>query len=59
MVIYDNYIENEATYVFLKGDNKMAVPKSYVIFVDDESGLIAVKGLASRKTLFLCRKASN
>ena len=59
MVIYDDYIENEATYVFSKGDNKMAVPKPFVIFVDDESGFIAVKGLASRKTLFLCRKASN
>ena len=57
MNIYNSYVEKDSCYEFIKDNDKVVMPKSAVILVDDESGMISVKGIVNRKTLFLVNKA--
>lgn len=60
MNIASSYTSDEATYTFLfDGGKKMIFPISSVILVDDESGLVSVKNIATRKTMFLVRNNGN
>ena len=59
MNIYNSYIEKETCYEFINDNDKVIMPKTAVILIDDESGMIAVKGSTSRKTLLLVRKNEN
>ena len=54
MNIY-NEITKTDTYVQLKNgeDNIVVLPANAVIFVDDESGFVAVKTVGARKTIGL------
>ena len=56
-IIANSHEKRHGCYIFhFDGDDTAYYPESQVIFVDDESGLIAVKATATRKTLFLLRK---
>lgn len=46
----DNYVE------LSKGDNKLIMPTSSVIIVDDESSMTAIKTVGSRKTVALVKE---
>lgn len=46
----DNYVE------LSKGDNKLIMPTSSVIIVDDESGMQNIKTVGSRKTVALVKE---
>lgn len=55
-MIYSN-INKTDTYVELtEGDNKLLMPTSAVILVDDSSNLVSIKNTASRKTVALVRE---
>lgn len=57
-MIYNSITKND-TYVELSnGENgeKQIMPTSSVILVDDESGMIAIKTIGSRKTVALVKK---
>jgi hypothetical protein len=57
MDIYSHYEKTESYYKFYNDDGKaMIVPTSDVILIDDESGFLAVKLIASRKTIGLVPK---
>ena len=52
-MIATGYTKSDGVYVFNFQDGKQALyPESSIILTDDESGLISVKGLATRKVLF-------
>lgn len=57
-MIYTNYTENE-NYYELTGENGevLLVPRANTIIVDDESGVLSIKGIASRQTIALVRKS--
>ena len=55
-MIYDFYRKNETFYEFVKGDITLKAPVTSVILVDDESGLISIKLIATRKTIGLVKK---
>lgn len=56
-IIANSFEKRSGYYIFhFDGNDTAYYPESQVIFVDDESGLIAVKATATRKTLFLLRK---
>lgn len=55
MIIANSYSLSDGVYTFVFDNGKQLFPQSSIILVDDESGLIAVKSVASRKTLFLAR----
>lgn len=49
-----NSVSKTDTYVELSnGDNKLIMPTSSVIIVDDESGMQSIKTVGSRKTVAL------
>lgn len=52
-----NSVSKTDTYVELsKGDNKLIMPTSSVIIVDDESGMQSIKTVGSRKTVALVKE---
>lgn len=52
--IYVSYEKTDTYYLFTDSEgNKMYMPATAVILVDDESGAIAVKNIATRKTVGL------
>lgn len=52
-MIYTDFTKTD-TYVELsKGDNKLIMPTSSVIIVDDESSMQSIKTVGSRKTVAL------
>ena len=57
-MIYASYTKTDSYYEFV-GENgeKMLVPATDVILVDDESNLLSIKNTASRCTLGLVPKA--
>ena len=57
-MIYASYTKTDTYYEFV-GENgeKMLVPATDVILVDDESNLLSIKNTASRCTLGLVPKA--
>lgn len=57
MTYAKNYTDNGAYYTFtFENGGEMYIPKSSVIFVNDESGCVSVKNIASRKTMFLIKQ---
>lgn len=57
MITFDSMIEKEHCYEFVKGAQKVVLPKSGAILIDDNSGFISVKAPMTRKTLFVVKKA--
>jgi len=56
-MIFISYTKTDSYYEFItESGTKYLIPVQSVILVDDESGLIAVKNTASRKTIGLLRK---
>ena len=54
-----NSINKTDTYVELSnGDNKLIMPASSAIIVDDESGMKSIKTTGSRKTVALVKEES-
>ena len=54
-MIYNNITKTD-TYVELSnGENKLIMPTSSVIIVDDESGMHSIKTTGSRKTVALVK----
>lgn len=52
-----NYQKTDAYYEFeFEAGVKALYPVSAIVLVDDESGLISVKDVATNKTIFLVRK---
>ncbi len=52
-----NSIEKTSEYIELSnGDNKLLLPTSAVILVDDSSNLVSIKTTGSRKTVALVKK---
>lgn len=55
-MIYNSMTKND-TYVELSnGDNKLIMPTSSVIIVDDESSMQSIKTIGSRKTVALVKE---
>lgn len=55
-MIYNSITKNE-TYVELSnGENKLIMPASSAIIVDDESGMKSIKTTGSRKTVALVKE---
>ena len=55
-MIYNSMTKTD-TYVELSnGDNKLIMPTSSVIIVDDESGMQSIKTVGSRKTVALVKE---
>lgn len=52
-MLYDSYNKTDAYYEFIKGDIKTIAPVTAVILVKDESGLLSIKTIATRKTIGL------
>ena len=57
-MIYSNLNENE-NYYELAGDNGevLLMPRANTIIIDDNSGVLSIKGTASRQTTALVRKS--
>lgn len=56
-MIYTNYTKTDAYYEFTNDSGeKLIIPVNEVILVDDESGMIAIKSLASRKAIGLLKQ---
>ena len=58
-MIYDSYTKTDDYYEFIKGEEHLILPASNIVLVDDESGMIAIKTIASRATIGLVRKTAN
>ena len=55
-MIYNSMTKTD-TYVKLSnGDNKLIMPASSTIIVDDESGMQSIKTVGSRKTVALVKE---
>lgn len=50
-MIYNSITKNDAYIELSNGDNKLIMPTSAVILVDDESDLNTVKSVVSRKNI--------
>ena len=51
-MIFVSYTKNDSYYEFVTSNGcKFLAPVSSIILVDDESGAIAIKTVASRKTI--------
>lgn len=50
-MIYDSYTKTDSYYEFIKGDIKTIAPVTAVILVEDESGLLSIKLIATRKVI--------
>lgn len=56
-MIFTSYTKSDTCYEFVTSEgNKVLFPISSVILTDDESGLIAIKLTATRKTMGLLKK---
>lgn len=54
-MIFDTYTKGDGYYEFIGGDTKYIIPESNVILVDDESGMLTIKNIASRCTIGVVR----
>ena len=56
-MIFQSYTKNDKYYEFVTADGlKLLAPVSSIIFVDDESGSLAIKAIGSRSTIGLVPK---
>lgn len=58
MMIFSNFTKTDTYFQVKEGDNTMVFPLNSVILVDDESGFVALKNIASRKTVALIKKSA-
>lgn len=54
-MIYNNVNKNNAYIELSNGENKLIMPASSAIIVDDESGTHSIKTTGSRKTIALVK----
>lgn len=50
-MFFNSYTKTDAYYEFIGDDVKYIVPATDVVLVDDESGAISIKLVASRKVI--------
>lgn len=55
-MIYTSINKTDSYIELSDGTNKLLIPTDKYIAVDDNSGLISVKSLATRKTIAMVRK---
>lgn len=55
-MIYNNVNKNNAYIELSEGENKLLLPTSAVILVNDSSNLVSIKTTGSRKTVALVKK---
>lgn len=55
-MIYDSMTKTDNYVELSKGDNKLIMPTSSVIIVDDESSMHSIKTVGSRKTVALVKE---
>lgn len=55
-MIYTAINKNDAYIELSEGENKLLLPTSAVILVNDSSNLVSIKNTASRKTVALVRE---
>lgn len=55
-MIFSSYTKTSSFYEFVGEGVKYIIPKNDVILIDDESGFLSVKLIASRKTIGLVPK---
>ena len=55
-MIYTDFTKTDTYVELAQGDNKLIMPSSSVILVDDESVMISIKTTGSRKTIALVKK---
>lgn len=58
-MIYDSYTKTDAYYELTKGNEKLFIPATATVIVDDESGLLSFKAIGTRKTIALVKNNSN
>ena len=51
-----SYTLADGFYTFVFSNGKRIIPQQSVILVDDGTDMLAVKAVATRKVLFLCKK---
>lgn len=51
IMIYTNYVKTDSYYEFVGDGEKLIIPASEVILVDDNSGMITIKTKATRKAI--------
>lgn len=54
-MIYNNVNKNNAYIELSEGENKLLLPTSAVILVNDSSNLVSIKTIGSRKTVALVK----
>ena len=50
-MLYDSYTKTDSYYEFIAGEVKTIIPVTAVILVEDESGLLSIKLIATRKVI--------
>ena len=55
-MIYTAINKNDAYIELSEGENKLLLPASSAIIVDDESGMKSIKTVGSRKTVALVKE---
>ena len=55
-MIFTSFVQTDSYYEFSNDTVNYIIPVSDVILIDDESGFLAVKLIASRKTIGLLKK---
>lgn len=57
MIKYVSYTKDDSNYTFVdENGNKFMTPVGSIMLVDDNSGFISVKGIATRKTIAIVHK---
>lgn len=57
---YTSYTSTDSYYEFVDSNgNKTLMPATSIILVDDESGLLSIKSVATRKVLGTVYKSNN
>lgn len=57
MIKYVSYTKDDSNYTFVdENGGKFITPVGSIMLVDDKSGLISVKGIATRKTIAIVQK---
>ena len=50
-MIYTGYTQTDAYYEFVGDEGKLIIPSTDVVLVNDESNLLSIKLIATRKTI--------
>ena len=55
-MIYTSINKTDSYIELSNGNDKLIIPTDKYIAVDDNSGMISVKAISTRKTVALCKK---